>query len=187
MNNLYGVLGVDRAASADDIKRRFRTLSKVHHPDRGGDATAFDGLKKAYDVLSHPGKRAHYDRYGQKPEYSQAMDHLHHSLVEIVKQISRQKVDIDHCDYLSAVVELIDKNRAEAQAMIESIRFNQLLMRKVAGRLATNDGYDYVALMFEQHQKVADQEIEGLEIQVRSMTLAIELAAAYTDRAMRAE
>lgn len=65
----YGVLGVERTASADEIKRAFRRLAKEYHPDahQGDKKEAerkFRRIAEAYEVLSDPQKRAQYDRYG---------------------------------------------------------------------------------------------------------------------------
>src|SRR5680860_675880 len=62
----YAVLGVERNASLDEIKRAFRTRARQPHPDSNpGDPQAehrFRQLAEAYEVLSHPEKRARYDR-----------------------------------------------------------------------------------------------------------------------------
>jgi curved DNA-binding protein CbpA len=58
---LYNVLGLDRSATADQIKKSFRQLSLKHHPDRGGDAEVFKQLAFAYNVLSDPEQRGKYD------------------------------------------------------------------------------------------------------------------------------
>jgi molecular chaperone DnaJ len=62
----YNVLGVDRKASQDDIKKAFRTLAHKHHPDKGGkDEAKFKEITEAYAVLSDEKKRREYDTYGQ--------------------------------------------------------------------------------------------------------------------------
>ena len=57
----YQVLGVDKTASQDDIKRAYRRLASKHHPDRGGDAEEFKRVQEAYDTLGDPERRAAYD------------------------------------------------------------------------------------------------------------------------------
>jgi molecular chaperone DnaJ len=64
----YETLGVVRNATSDDIKRAYRRLARKHHPDVADDKAAaerhFKEINEAYEVLSDPQKRAHYDRFG---------------------------------------------------------------------------------------------------------------------------
>lgn len=66
----YEVLGVERTAEAEEIKRAYRRLAMKHHPDRNpGDAQAeakFKEAAEAYEVLSDDGKRRIYDQYGRE-------------------------------------------------------------------------------------------------------------------------
>jgi molecular chaperone DnaJ len=62
----YGVLGVDKKASQDDIKKAFRMLAHKYHPDKGGkDESKFKEITEAYSVLGDEKKRREYDTYGQ--------------------------------------------------------------------------------------------------------------------------
>lgn len=62
----YNVLGVDKKASKDDIKKAFRKLAHKFHPDKGGtDESKFKEITEAYSVLSDDKKRREYDTYGQ--------------------------------------------------------------------------------------------------------------------------
>src|ERR1700674_3479009 len=67
-NDYYQTLGVERAASADEIRKAYRKLARKHHPDLNpGDKSAEDRFKKvqeAYDVLSEPKKKEMYDQVG---------------------------------------------------------------------------------------------------------------------------
>lgn len=59
----YALLGLDPACSDEDIRVAFRRRAKQLHPDaESGDATAFMRVKRAYDTLADPARRAQYDR-----------------------------------------------------------------------------------------------------------------------------
>lgn len=60
----YEILGVDKSATADDIKKAYRKLANKHHPDKGGDETAFKEVKEAYETLYDNEKRNRYDMFG---------------------------------------------------------------------------------------------------------------------------
>lgn len=61
----YEVLGIDKSASADEIKKAFRRLAIQHHPDKeGGDETKFKEINEAYEVLKDTSKRQRYDQFG---------------------------------------------------------------------------------------------------------------------------
>src|SRR5688572_14081525 len=64
----YEVLGLNRDASEEDIKKAYRKLAMKHHPDRNPDNPKaeenFKEAKEAYEILSDSGKRGAYDQYG---------------------------------------------------------------------------------------------------------------------------
>jgi DnaJ-class molecular chaperone len=68
MTDFYKILGVDKSASQDDIKRAYRKLASQHHPDKGGDTKKFQEIQSAYETLGDEQKRKDYDN--PQPQYS---------------------------------------------------------------------------------------------------------------------
>jgi molecular chaperone DnaJ len=61
----YEILGVDKGASDDEIKKAFRRLAVKYHPDKeGGDEAKFKEASEAYEVLKDSSKRQRYDQFG---------------------------------------------------------------------------------------------------------------------------
>ena len=61
----YQILGVERNASPEDIRRAYHKLAHQHHPDKGGDERKFKEVNEAYQTLSNKDKRAQYDQFGR--------------------------------------------------------------------------------------------------------------------------
>jgi molecular chaperone DnaJ len=67
MKDYYGILGVDKKASDDDIKKAYRKVAVKYHPDKNPSKEAEDKFREAseaYEVLKDPSKKSNYDNYG---------------------------------------------------------------------------------------------------------------------------
>jgi DnaJ-class molecular chaperone len=64
MPDYYAVLGLDRNATPEDVKKAYKKMAIQHHPDKGGDENKFKEISEAYEVLSDGEKRRRYDMGG---------------------------------------------------------------------------------------------------------------------------
>ena len=81
--HFYKILGLARDADADALKKAYRALAKMHHPDKNVGCDGADHLFKligeAYSVLSSVSDRAEYDRVLSRRDYSSSRDSQHNS------------------------------------------------------------------------------------------------------------
>ena len=65
MKDYYNILGVDKGAPKEEIKKAYRKLAHKHHPDKNGGSDAeFKKINEAYYVLGDDERRTNYDRFG---------------------------------------------------------------------------------------------------------------------------
>lgn len=81
MTNYYEILGIAKTATDDEIKTAYHKKAILHHPDRsGGDEESvklFKQVQEAYDILSDPTKKMHYDATGTTSSGSFHSSHTH--------------------------------------------------------------------------------------------------------------
>ena len=89
-NTFYNELELPKNCTSDEIKQKYRILAQLHHPDKGGDVEKFKKIKLAYEVLSDPIKREHYDSTGDHYDDTNLDTEVLARLSVMVSQYSQQ-------------------------------------------------------------------------------------------------
>ena len=80
MTDHYTTLGVEKNASQHDIKKAYRKLAHIHHPDKGGDQAKFKDISVAYDTIGDAQKRTEYDNQQSHPQFGGGGHHSFHDV-----------------------------------------------------------------------------------------------------------
>jgi curved DNA-binding protein CbpA len=89
-NTLYDELELPKNCTSEEIKQKYRILAQTHHPDKGGDIEKFKRIKSAYETLSDPIKREHYDSTGDHYSDINLDTEVYARLSNMVSQYSQQ-------------------------------------------------------------------------------------------------
>lgn len=87
---LYEELGLPSTCTPDEIKQKYRILAQTHHPDKGGSEEKFKRIKLAYEILSDPVKRSHYDSTGEHYEEAAIENEILGRLANMVSHHTQQ-------------------------------------------------------------------------------------------------
>jgi len=87
----YKILNIEKTASQDDIKRAYRKLALLYHPDKNPDnreesEIKFKKISEAYEILSDETRRRNYDLYGKDIPVNNQFHHGFHDPFELFRQ-----------------------------------------------------------------------------------------------------
>jgi len=97
MTDLYSTLGVKPDADDAEIKSAHRAMVKKHHPDaQGGDREQFENCQKAFEILSDPDRRQHYDDTGSTNDAPDADEMARQIVISTVMEVICRGKDLKH-------------------------------------------------------------------------------------------
>ena len=135
--DLYAILGVSRDADSAAIKAAYRRQAKAAHPDHGSDGEEFRRLKDAYDVLSDPDSRAHYDATGETPDDKAAREKRREADEAAFRQLVGDLLVTTIAQAGSpAFTDILAEARRSVLVQIHAIDTELASVRNLAGRIA---------------------------------------------------
>jgi curved DNA-binding protein CbpA len=147
VTDLYQILGVDRSATAAEIKTAYRRLSLKHQPDRGGDGELFKQITEAFEVLSNTEHRERYDRTGKMPRADRATKRIHAAIAAVVFDAFMQdRVDPIRCmnqhfDSLRSTARIAKR---EGEQILKTLESRLAEFQQANEATANTDGRDFI-------------------------------------------
>lgn len=160
---LYKDLGIDKDATADEIKAAHKNLAKKHHPDAGGDEEKFKRIQHAYDILGDPEKRKYYDTTGHELKAELGYERKFAELVQrVILPIFMQAKDYSTRDLIGELQDIL--KRADGE-IVRNIRKYQLdgapltNLRESRKRIkAKEEGQHLMLQIIDNNIKAQEQE-----------------------------
>jgi len=126
MNNYYDILNVSKDSTPEEIKKAYRTLSKEHHPDMGGDSEKFKNISEAYGTLGDKNKKNEYDQRQKNPFFSNNTGQ--DDIFEQFFRGSQRGGNANQAESLNANVEITLEEIHKGST--KTIRFNRVVLDK---------------------------------------------------------
>jgi DnaJ-class molecular chaperone len=171
--NPYDTLGVDKEADDDTIKRAYRKRANKAHPDKdGGDAEVFHQITCAYDLLSDPKRRAHYDKTG---DTTSEHERLANDLVLLVHQ-ALEEIDVAKVDLFAharkMVMNAVAANKTNIEGLSQKIDKLHSAIKRIK-RKGTGENAVAIALkhVVKQHENNMQQLIDTIAYQHKLLAL----------------
>lgn len=179
--NLYEILGVEKNATAAQIKSAYRKMAKTAHPDGGGSDELFNELNLAYEVLKDADRRARYDATGKYDDGKMLRAAAEQRIHALIHNFLLRD-DVVYTDMIAWVknqihveLESIADARKEAQAYLDKI--NELAKR-VSGSEA--EIQMIMAFVDQRRAQVAGAlEKQNVEKEMREIALSMIKSASY--------
>lgn len=176
--NYYAILGVARADGAEDIKRAYRKLASIWHPDRNDSPEAkakFQEIQEAYDVLSDDAKRAEYDTTGTVKNSAGDNDALNFIRGKLMEIMEAPNVNIANIDIVREVKNSLLQERNRAVAFLADVEKRITKYTSAVSRMKSKRGENFLAAMLQDELNKAGKMKEATESATRVLDRATEI------------
>ena len=180
MDDPYATLGVEPSATQADIKRAYQRAAMRAHPDRhGGDDSEFKAIAEAYELLSDPESRAHYDEFGEAPASGPTMEdsarqHLITMFLNMAKSQSWRPAR-----YVAAMRRTISDDIIQGNTALATTR-NELRRMPKAAPKGPEEWNIFEAAINQQRQQ-AELAMEDARQKIAMLEAAMTMLEPYED------
>ena len=179
MKNLYDVLGVNKDATKEQIKKAHRKGVKENHPDKGGDKELFQTIQLAYDILGSDKKREHYDTTGET-EIKDAFQERFASFILEVLIPEIEKSDDLNIDLIGHGIGVLREELQKANDAIKEYSKHVEKIEKSILRVSKeNEGVNFLSMMIEEKVRQYKSKIAMAQSMVEFYERALEEMREY--------
>ena len=175
--NHYKTLGVSEHASADEIKRAYRSKARETHPDKGGNSAEFATVAEAYEVLTDPERKLLYDATGadeQKPVESEARQLLAQLFAKHVLATKPGKVLKAIQADLDGFARVFKQQTVEFKSQLEKLEARRL-------NISTTDTVNFAQIVIDNEIKNLKLALIEIDHKVEVRSLLLKMLETYTE------
>lgn len=155
--NPYAILGLADNAPAGDIKKAYKRLVKLHHPDVGGNAEDFDKVQKAYDLLQDEERLAQGRLTGQEPAGNSQEDAQRQALIAMV--MLHLDTALEEDEYTGLKAEMLKTMKAHLEELGKAQAKVQKKAQVLQKRLGRLSGESLIVSILRDKVAKAQEEI----------------------------
>lgn len=145
----YAVLGIDHLADQEEIKAAYNRAAMEHHPDRGGSSDLMAAVNWAYELLSDPIKRRHYDQFGNDPEQNLSLTPMQQDLLQLWTNLIAAEAFRPRKDFVALMKEAVKSKHAEHTKALGDFEKQIPRLKQLRERIHRKDGN--VRTIFHSH------------------------------------
>jgi curved DNA-binding protein CbpA len=185
----YAILGLDRTASAGDIRKAYRGRAKDTHPDaEGGSKEAFEDIAKAFAILADPRRRAQFDQTGTYDDAAASADPIFAQAVGYLGSVVIHEALENDMDPLNPAVDLMAALRGFIASESQPIKDKQRTTRRALDRIdklekrlkrKKGEGDDVVMGIFKWKRDLLQQLLAAVDFDLAVRKKADAILAEY--------
>ena len=175
----YEILGLNKDCTKEEIRKRYLELSKVYHPDAGGDKNKFSNINWAYHLLYNEESRYQYDNYGKTRDNrseteNKAISYLLNLFEQTLYHPDFMK-DINK-DIVETLNEVVNNHIHETKKERKKAKKERKRLEKIRERLSTKDGKESIFINhIDEKIRLTKSKIAEIDDTKEYMEKAIEI------------